>query len=286
MGDRFDRVRHIQTLDPERDFESIYRMMVQYEFVSEFRLAFYLAFIRPFGLPGISRITAATGEITERMRKRTTDTAILLYTIFEFGFRHELGRDAIRRLNQIHRPWRAARYADDYRYVIGTLLIPPMRFLDTYAWRRPSEHERRSAYLFYRTLGGHMNVSVPSDYDSFVTWFDEYERRQLAFDPANAALMSAAHATMAKRLPPLLRWPVNRGIDSLLEDPVRRAIGIARPPWIVRAGTGALLRMSARRARRGPARTEPAFTFGTPMFGYPNGYTLDDVGPSRPGPGR
>ena len=276
--DRYERLRHLRTLDPEQDYERIYRDMVLYEFSWEMVLGFNLAFIRPFAVPSISRITAATGEVTERTRKRVDDTAILMYELYHHGFEHPRGKAVVRRLNHAHRMWRTTN--EDYLYVLATLLIPPMRFLDAYGWRPLCCHERRSAFLFYRKLGRRMAVQdIPDTFDELVTWFDDYERRRLQFHPANAALMAAMHDFTAARVPPRMRRLVNRGMDSLIEDPVREAIGLSRPSWPVRTLAHSALRLRAWKVRREPPTTTSTFVPGAAWKSYPDGYDLDEVGP-------
>jgi hypothetical protein len=68
-------------------------------------------------------------------------------------------------------------------------------------------------------------------------------------------------------------------MDSLLEDPVREAIGLSRPSWPVRALTRSALRLRARRARSGPPVETSAFVPGAAWTSYPDGYDLDQVGP-------
>lgn len=282
MADRYQRLRHIQTLDPATDFQEIYRQMVQFEFPQEFELAFYLAFIRPFAVPAVSRVTAHTGEITERTRKRTTDTAVLMYTLYEYGFDdQEFGREALRTLNQIHRPWRATSPNDDFLYVLATLVVPPTRFINRYGWRRMCCHEQESAYRWYRELGRRMAVhDFPDSYAGLATWFDKYEEKNLAYDPANKTLMDAMQRFTGERAPWPLGWLMNEGLASLLDPPVREAIGLGKPNMVVKQATDRLLRLVALRTRISPPRREPAFVFGAPFGFYTEPYTMDDIGPS------
>lgn len=278
--DRYERLRRIQKLDPATDYHTIYREMVQFEF-PEIEMAFILAFIRPFGVPAISRVTAHTGEIANDARRRSTDTAILLYTIFEYGFNNELGRKALQRLNAVHRHWRSTNSNADYLYVLATLIIPPIRFLDRYGWRKTCRNEHEASFVFYRELARHMAIKeFPASYDELVRWFDAYERENMYYDPANAKLMDAMHEYIARQVPAVLRWPVTRALDSLLDDPVRDAIGLSRPPLPIRLLTTSLLFGSGFRRRHSPGNDKPYFEFGRPFGVYTEPYDLDDIGPA------
>ena len=276
---RYNRLRHIQTLDPDRDYQTIYRDMVQFEFPFETMIGFHLAFIRPFAVPAISRIVAGTGEVTTRTRKRIDDTAILMFELYEHGFDHPRGQAALRRLNNIHKYWRTGN--DDYIYVLATLLVPPMRILERYGWRPVSPPERHAAYVFYRELGRRMGVrDFPGSYPELTTWFDDYEASHMRRDPANAQLMTAMHDFIGQRVPGWLRGLVNGSIDSLLEPEVRAAIGVPTPPLAVRVGARAALRLRANLTRLRRPTTEPLFKIGQPLPSYPDGYAnIDNVGP-------
>jgi hypothetical protein len=276
---RYDRLRHIETLDPDRDYQTIYRDMVQFEFPFETAIGFHLAFIRPFAVPNISRIVAGTGEVTTRTRKRIDDTAILMFELYEHGFDHPRGQAALRRLNNIHKYWRTSN--DDYIYVLATLLIPPMRILERYGWRPVSPAERQAAYVFYRELGRRMGVrDFPGSYPALTAWFDSYEARHMRRDSANTQLMTAMHDFVGQRVPSWLRGLVNGSIDSLLEREVRAAIGVPTPPLAVRAGTRAALRLRATLTRLRRPTNEPLFKIGQPLPSYPDGYAdVELVGP-------
>ena len=123
--------------------------MLRYEFPWDMKLGLNLAFNRSFSIPAIAAVHTATGELTERTQKRLDDTGLLMYEMALNGFDQPRGRDALRRVNQIHRPYDISN--DDYRYVLGCLVVIPTRWLQEYGWRRPCCHEQQATYLFYRS---------------------------------------------------------------------------------------------------------------------------------------
>ncbi len=227
----------------------------------------------------ISRVLAATGEITGRTRKRADDTGLLMYELFDNGFDSDRGRAALRRINRIHQSWSIGN--DEHRYVLGTFLIPPIRWIDRYGWRRTCCHERQAGYTFYRELARRMRITdVPASLADFVVWFDAYEEATFGYDKANAQLLDASRSLLAPRVHPWLRPMLMAASDALLDPPLRRALGVATPPWPVRLGVHAALRLRARRQRLAAPAAAPVFMPGQPVTSYPDGYTIDDLGPN------
>lgn len=131
---RYDRLKEIQRLDPERDFLEIYRLTATYEFPWDITRALELALYRTYAVPSIGRLLAETSELTDRSQKRYDDTALLLDAVVEHGFDSDSGRTAIRRINQMHRSYDISN--DDMRYVLCTFVVVPKRWIDRYGWRR------------------------------------------------------------------------------------------------------------------------------------------------------
>src|SRR5436305_426234 len=83
-------------------------------------------------------------------------------------------RAALRRINRAHARWPISE--EDSRYVLATLLVVPMRWLDRYGWRPVTATERRAAYLYHRELGLRMGVRAwPEGYDEVAAFLDAYE---------------------------------------------------------------------------------------------------------------
>ncbi len=70
MVQRYERLKEIQRLDPERDFLKIYRLTVIYEFPWDITRALELALYRTYAVPSIGRLLDETAELTGRSQKR------------------------------------------------------------------------------------------------------------------------------------------------------------------------------------------------------------------------
>ena len=277
MVKRYDRLKQIQQLDPERDFLQIYRTTTTLEFPWDYTRALELALYRTYAVPSIGRLLAETAELTDRTQKRYDDTALLLDTIVEHGFADERGRTAIRRINGMHRSYDISD--DDMRYVLCTFVVVPKRWLDSYGWRRLSDHELRAAAAYYRTLGNHLGIQeIPRSYEEFERCLERYEADRFGWDEGARKVSDATLGLMASWYGPLA--PLARGASlALLDDPLLRAFRYDRPHPAARTAVRGALRLRARAVRLLPPRRTPHYARQNPEIkGYPNGYQVAELG--------
>ncbi|QPP05093.1 DUF2236 domain-containing protein [Streptomyces bathyalis] len=280
MG-RYDRLKHILQLDPEEDFEEIYRLAATYEFPWDFTRALELALYRTYAVPSIGRLLAHTAELTDRTQKRYDDTTLLLDAVMEHGHRSEKGRTAIRRINQMHRSYDISD--GDMRYVLCTFVVMPKRWLDMYGWRRLTRHEQHASAVYYRVLGKHLGITeIPERYDDFETYLDEYEEAHFGWDPASRRVSDSTLALMASWYPSPLAPAVRGASKALLDDSLLRAFRYDQPRPAVRRLVQGALRTRARAVRLMPPRRKPHYARQNPEIkgypGYPVGYRLEDLG--------
>lgn len=241
---RFERLKEIQRLDPERDFLEIYRLTVTYEFPWDITRALELALYRTYAVPSIGRLLAETGELTERSQKRYDDTALLLDSVVEHGFDSEAGRTAVRRINRMHRSYDISD--DDMRYVLCTFVVTPKRWLDSYGWRRLSDHELRAVAVYYRTLGTHLGIrDVPQTYEDFERALDAYEEEHFGWDEGARSVSDATLALMGSWYPRPLAPVVRKAALALLDDSLLRTFRYERPGPVARGLTRGALRLRA-----------------------------------------
>ncbi|MEE1927216.1 oxygenase MpaB family protein [Streptomyces sp. TRM 70351] len=278
---RYDRLKDILRLDPEKDCHTIYRWIVTYEFPWDVTRALEFALFRTYAVPGIGALLARTAELTERSQKRYDDTSLLLDAVVEHGFDSAQGRTAVRRINQMHRAYTIPD--DEMRYVLCTFVVTPTRWLDAYGWRALTNHERRAVTAYYRTLGARMGIrDLPESYAEFEHCMDAYEAEHYGYDAGGRAVADATLALMATWYPRPLAPLVRRGSIALMDDRLLRAF---RYP-AAGAGTQRLvrgaLRLRARAVRLTPPRRTPRFARHNPRIrsypGYPDGYALDGLG--------
>ena len=276
---RYERREALALLDPEKDFHEIYRQLSLYEFPWDVNQALSFALFRTYAVPSIGRLLHTTGEFTRRVQKRYDDTGLLLEAVLEHGFEGE-GREAVRRINRMHRSYDISD--DDMRYVLSTFVVTPIRWLDSYGWRPLTEAEKVASANYYRELGRHMNIpDIPATWQDFETLLDEYEAAHFAYDPGSRSVADATLALLATFPPNHLapRPAVDAFARSLMDEPLRRALAYPSPPKVVEALSRKALRVRGWFVRFMPVRTRPSMFRDLPgMRSYPGGFTVEGLG--------
>ncbi|MEW2078980.1 oxygenase MpaB family protein [Streptomyces sp. NPDC013433] len=282
--DRYSRLRRIRQMDPQRDFERIYRWITHYEFPRDYLHGTSIAFLRDYGVPRVSRLLDRTQEFERAGQKRYDDTVLLMYEMVREGTDSEHGRAAARHLNRIHGRYRIPN--EDFLYVLATTVVGPKRWIDRFGWRRLSEQETESLALVGRRMGEMMGISgVPGTYAAFERLHDDYEREMFAYDPANRRVAAATLRIMASWYPAPARRLASRVVLAVLDEPLLKALGFRPQPRLLRAAVHRAFRVRAALIRLLPGR--PEWLPRKPEARtYPFGWTLDDLGPhwahSRP----
>ncbi|MGW7457607.1 oxygenase MpaB family protein [Streptomyces sp. NPDC054797] len=275
---RYDRLRDILRLDPDKDFLAIYRLTATYEFPWDFARALELALFRTYAVPSIGGLLAETAEFTDRTQKRYDDTALLLDAVVEHGFASDTARTAIRRVNQMHRSYAISN--EDMRYVLCTFVVIPARWLDAYGWRALTHHERRACANYYATLGRHLGITdIPGSYEEFEATLDAYEEAHFGWDEGGRRVADATLDLMASWYPAPLAPAVRGASKALLDESLLGAFRFGAPrPRVQRLVRGAL-RLRGRAVRLLPPRKTPHYARQNPEIkGYRGGYDVGELG--------
>jgi ER-bound oxygenase mpaB/B'/Rubber oxygenase, catalytic domain len=272
-------LQEIRRLDPVRDHQRIVFLDVCYEFPFDTTRALELAFFRTFAVPSIAEVLASTGEFTERALKRYDDTDLLISTFAENGYESDVGRAAIRRMNQIHGRFRIPN--DDFLYVLSTLIVEPFRWNARFGWRRAIESERVATYEFWRNVARLMNIQdVPPSYEDVERFNVEFERERFGYTDAGHRVASAMVSMFVGKIPGVPRALGARGIHALLDEPLLDALGLPHPTVVERRVAEGALRLRARSARLLPPRRRPRRrTAMRRRRTYPRGYRIGELGP-------
>lgn len=271
-------LRHIAGLDPETDYEEIYRVTVTHEFPWDMNQALSFALFRTYAVPSIGRLLHDTGEFTARTQKRYDDTALLLDAASVDGLHSERGRRAIRRINQMHRAYDISE--DDMRYVLSTFVVVPKRWLDDYGWRPLTAAEVRASTRYYQELGRLMDIrQIPATYEEFAALLDGYEAEHFGYDPGARRVADATLDLLTTFYPRPLRRPVRLFARALMDDPLRRALGYGAAPRVLVRATRIGLRARGRVERVLPARRHPLRVEDLRWVrSYPDGYDVERLG--------
>lgn len=278
MKGRYANLRRIEKLDPEVDFDEIYRLVAYYEFPFEFVQGTSIAFMRDYGVPTISDLLDRTGRFEHDGQKRYDDTVLIGYEVAVEGVESTRARESVRRLNQIHGHYGIPNH--EFRYVLATTLVGPKRFIDAYGWRTLHPHEVIAMTKLTIRLGELMGIKdLPETYAEFERLHDEYEAEHFAYDPANTRVAEASIRIVTNWYPVPLRPVVRRITLAVLDAPLLAALGIERQPRWLEAAVRAALRVRGRVIRYLPPRRADNPYLHDASRTYPFGYRISDLGP-------
>ncbi len=273
-------LRRIHQLDPAADHEQIYAITSRHEFPWDMSQALSFALFRTYAVPSIGVLLEQTGEFTERTQRRYDDTALLLDHIGEHGIGSAEGKQAVRRINQMHAMYPIGN--DDLRYVLCTFVAVPIRWLDDHGWRPLTEHEKVASAHYYRALGRHLGIKdIPETWQDFTTAMDAYEVEHFGFDRRSRRVADATLALMAT-FPPNDRAParaVVRFSRAYMDTALLDAFHYPRPTRLERWLADAALRVRNAWLRSQPPRLAPQHVRdGGNVRSHPDGYEVAALG--------
>lgn len=277
---RFHWRDEIHRLDAERDCVRIRQILTAHEFPWDMNRSLGLALFRTYAVPSIGELLHRTEEFTQRPQKRYDDTGLILSTMLRHGFTEGKGREALRRMNQMHRSYDISN--DDHRYVLSSFVVMPVRWINDhgFGWRRLTEHEISATAHYYRLMGRHMAIKdIPETYEEFERFLDDYEREHFAYTEGGRAVADATLDLMASFYSPRMSGTMRTFTLALLDESLIRAFDYERPSALWRFAARAALRTRARIVRFKKPREEPFWPEYNPNFrSYPDGFEVGKLG--------
>ena len=277
MAGRFDNLNYILTLDPQRDYEEIVRLVGTYEYPWLLKKSLEFALFRTYAVPHTSRILAATGQFARHGQKRYDDTTLMLSGIVEKGIDSEYSRIVIQRMNELHGRWNLKN--EDMLYVLSTFVFEPTRWHEQYGWRRPTEHEKLANYYFWSDVGRHMGIKdIPDTLEAYERFNVEHEQKHFRYDDANREIGLATLSVFTSWYPNFLRPLVRQVLLSFMDDPLLNSMGFQKPNPVIRwlAQTG--LKLFGKLLRFMPPRRTPYLYTEIPSRTYPQGFKPEELG--------
>lgn len=300
LKERYQRLRAIEQIDPEKDYLEIWLLDLLYEFPWDFDIGQWLAFYNTITPPDDARMLMRTGDLVRDPQLRLDHMATLMWEMYRNGFSDPRGKAAVRQMNRIHKnsvnyvnaageQWKISD--DQYLFVLATTLLTQQRWLDRYGWRPVHPRERRAAVLYYREFGHHMGLKgIPETYEEFERFHDEYEAKHVTYTPEAARLWRATESKLIERLVFWVPLRLRRGcapiakrvLPVLLSDAQRRAFGLRTPSPLWRRAVHLGLKIRAAYVRLSKPRTEPAYPDRLPTGTYPVAdYEITEIGPAH-----
>ncbi len=237
---RYATLAHIEQLDPLRDDEQIARLLVTCEFPFDVLRATELAVIRTFGIPAIAKVLVKTGKFLEKPAQRKADTELLIRALVREGYRGAQGQKTLAAIREAHR--RLPSDTDEMRYVLGTFVFEPVRWLERFGWRPMSQREAQGAFTFWRNVGEELGISVPDTLEEFRTFYEDFERQEMVFDPANQALAIAVREDFMRPVPRPFKPLGRHMMHALIDERLRTACGLPAAPKFLQAALEKALR--------------------------------------------
>jgi hypothetical protein len=268
----------IRRLDPERDHLRIAYLDACFEFPLDTTLSLQLAFFRTYAVPSIGRLLDSTGEFARRAQRRYDDTELLIAEFSEHGYDSPRGRAAVRQMNRIH--GRHPIADDDYRYVLSTMVLEPLRWNERFGWRPLIESERLATFHFWRHVGRLMGIrDIPETLADLDAFNRRFEQERFAYTDEARRVGLATRDLFLGWFPWLPKRLGARAIHALLDDPLLDAFGFPRPTAAERAAVEGALRWRARLVRLLPHRRRPHLRTERRRRSYPRGYRIEELGP-------
>jgi hypothetical protein len=261
---------------PPENWAEVYRQLVVRELAFDFRVGFAIEYYRTFSTPSMARVLAAHGEMLRNPKKRSYDTALILMEIIAGGFDSPRGQAALQLL--IHAHDHVAATSEEFRYVLLSLWVIPRRWIAAHGVRHLTPMEDAAAFRFYQELGRRMRLTMPVTAADAIAFYEQFEADHVAWSLDAVRLFDSTIGVLAARLPRPARPLIRPIMAALVDDPrMVAALGLQPAPAVVARLVFAALRVRGKLSR--PARAD---TFDPGHSGhtmYPNGYTLEDLGP-------
>jgi len=277
---RFDILKEIERLDPERDHQRIVHLSFGYDFPWDAVRSLEIALFRTYCVPTISALLDRTGEFRERAQQRYDDTSLIVAELCKWGYDSGRGKEALERMNWAHSHFKIANA--DFLYVLSTFIYEPIRWIDAFGWRATSRNERLGYYFFWRAVGTRMGITnIPPTYGAFEAWSRAYELAQFRFAETNRHIGTATRDLFASWFPRLFTPIVRYSIYAMLDEASLAAFGFPKPLPASRPLLRAALQLRGRVVRSLPPRRQPHFFTDDRNRTYPRGYHISELGPPR-----
>lgn len=246
--------REIESLDPEVDYEKIWRLSASYD-VDDFVLNLGYALTLPTTLipeHGVRTVwREGEGKILNKAISRANQTAQFIVILSWYGAGHPKSIKEVNRVNRLHEYWSEKYPSDfsrpeDYVVVVSLFATQKHQLLVRLGLRGLSEKQKIAAHHFWRDIykllripGGQPLDEFPKDWDGMINAVDEADIYHSQGSEKGRLATEAIYAQFAYRFfPPGLHWLARYLILAISPAETLEAFGI--PPiypavsWLLR----------------------------------------------------
>ena len=279
MSSRYNILRRIEMLDPQRDHQEIVFLSGAYEYPWLTQKAMEFAMFRTYGVPQMSRTLDQSGQFTQHGQKRYDDTTLVITEFIENGYESERGKKAIERMNALHKRFKIPNR--NFLYVLSTFIFEPIRWHERYGWREVTEQEKLAIYTFWCEVGTRMGIrDIPDTYKAFEQYNIDHEQQYFAYDDANRNIADATMTIYLNWYPSILRPMIRQVLYSFMDAPLREAFGYPKANPIIAFLADKGLQIVGKVMRFLPPRQTLFRYTQQPNRTYPQGYEIETLGPS------
>lgn len=274
---RLDRLRRIESLDPNKDYHEVARL-----FFADFRSIMLphglKSLLFTFAIPRMSQLLITTGEFEKHLAKRIVDTILLSHLVLEHGVSEGSGREAARRVRAMHQ--RFDIEPTDFIAVGCEELLSALELSRRYGWRPVSETEQIALRHYYdlksRAYGS--SRPFPATIADLRAFRSEYLESQARYEPQNKFLAASTLAYFCQLLPRFLRPLAPAILLSQVDPCIVRACGMPVPSTPSRWLSHQVFSLAGRRDPMPDIGAEQLRKMAASV--YPKGWQISDLGPS------
>ena len=274
-------LKKITSLHPKKDAWEIVRLTVFYEFPWDFNRALEVAVYKTFALPSIVKILHNTKQFENDSQKRYDDTDLFLSEIIENGLGVGRGQQALERLNFIHSNYKISN--EDYLYVLSTFIFDTGNWINQFGYRKLSSHEELAGFYVWKEIGEKMDIKdIPDNIADFKKYHDDFEKEYFQFSEANIKVARATEDLMLSWYMPKFMFATARPfLHAVMEPHLLKAFNYKEPGNAMRELVKKTLRARSLAESLVPRTTPYIRTKDHKHKAYPNGYTMNDLGPDK-----
>lgn len=198
-------------------------------------IALSFALFKTYAVPTISKVLCKSRELSDPQKaaRRAEDTAI---TITEFlrGLDTERGAQALSRMNYLHSRYGSLITNDDMLFTLCLFIFEPIAFAERYDWRKMTNLEQESRYIFWREVGARMGITnIPPTREALYIWMQGYAKQVFRFSEDNRSVGDATLEILLRSVPGPFKSFARQASVALLDDQTREAFGYPKPdPWV------------------------------------------------------
>ncbi|MFC8527178.1 oxygenase MpaB family protein [Nocardia sp. NPDC057227] len=278
--DRYQRVREIESLDPATDAQRIVDLFTL-DYGNMLMIQMITGNMITFAAPTMSKVHEVSRQVEKDTEKRSIDTALFHHVVGEHGFGPGPGREAAKKVNNMHRHYDIVQ--EDYLAVAADNTLTPVRLADKFGWRRVTDNEREAIRIVRsqeaRMFGSHK--PLPDSLAEIEEFYEKYLDEKVSYYPYNEQVAKAFLAWMPGIFPAglgrVMVWLLVAQVDVRQLD----ACGLKRPGRLRKALSDVLMR---KLGSTPAADQEEGATAGIEILAkrvYPHGWNLDSLGPAK-----